>query len=562
VENLRKKEIKALAITSGMSKREIDIALDNCIYGNYKFLYLSPERLGNELARTRIAAMKVCLIAVDEAHCISQWGYDFRPSYLKIAELRELVKAPVLALTATAQEDVIKDIQKNLLFKKEQVMKKSFERKNLAYVVLQEEDKLNRLLKITRNIKGTGIVYVRNRRKTEEIAHFLNRNNCPADFYHAGMPSAERNNKQNNWINNQTRIMVCTNAFGMGIDKADVRFVVHLDLPDCIEAYFQEAGRAGRDEKKAYAVLLYGKPDMLDLEQRFELSFPSIEEIKRTYQALGNYYQLAVESGLDASYDFDIHAFCTTYSLTANTVFNCLKLLEKEQYISISEELNLPSRIKFNVNNADLYTFQVAHKKYDEFIKLLLRSYSGTFDNYVKINESELAKRCNISREEVILHLGKLDGLGILSYLPQKNLPQVTYTQARVDTKYLRINKENLAERKQKMRERIDAIVAYASEKNTCRNILLLRYFGETEARECGHCDVCIDKRKKELNNDEFEKISSNILHVLQLKPHPLYDLIIHSGSKSEDAVIKTIQLMLDDDLIVYNDKNELELKK
>ena len=560
VENLRRREIRAASITSGMSKREIDITLDNCIYGDFKFLYLSPERLTSELVKTRIMAMKVNLIAVDEAHCISQWGYDFRPSYLKISELRDIVKAPILALTASAQLDVIKDVQKKLLFKKENVFQKSFERKNVSYVVLQEEDKLNRLLKIVHSVRGTGIVYVRNRRKSEEIAHFLKKNNCKADFYHAGLTTEERSKKQNSWINNACRVMVCTNAFGMGIDKPDVRFVVHLDVPDSIEAYFQEAGRAGRDEQKAYAILMYCNTDKLEIEKRVELAFPTIEEIKRTYQALGNYYQLPVETGLDATYDFDINTFCNTYDLKANTVFNSLKLLEREQYIAVSEEINLPSRIKFNVNNEELYGFQVANKKYDEFIKVVLRSYSGMFDNYVKINESELSKRLSIKREDTITYLNRLNKEEIISYLPQKNLPQITYTQQRVDVKQLVINKENLANRKRKMQDRVESVLSYCINSNVCRNIQLLEYFGEQNAKKCQHCDVCIAERKKDFTEEAYLEIKQRILILLATESMSLSDLIKAVNHK-EEYIIHAIQLMLDDDIILYNSNNELVLK-
>lgn len=351
VDNLQKKGISAIAITSAMHKREIDIAFDNCVYGNIKFLYLSPERLITPIAQARIQKMKVSLIAVDEAHCISQWGYDFRPSYLEIAKLRELQpKVPVLALTATATPEVVKDIQEKLRFKKANVLQKSFERKNLAYVVIGEEDKLSRLLKVVNNVGGTGVVYVRNRKKTQEVAAFLQKNKIPADFYHAGLTPGERSQKQDSWIKNKTRVIVATNAFGMGIDKPDVRFVVHLDLPDSLEAYFQEAGRAGRDEGKAYAVMLYNEADINDLKSNVEMSFPSVEEIRQTYQALANYYQLAVGSGEGAAFDFDISELCRNYKLEPVTVFNSIRFLEKEGYISATEAVYQPSRINFTLN--------------------------------------------------------------------------------------------------------------------------------------------------------------------------------------------------------------------
>ncbi|TAL60569.1 MAG: ATP-dependent DNA helicase RecQ, partial [Bacteroidetes bacterium] len=406
VENLRAKGVKAMAITSGMSKKEIDIAFDNCVYGDYKFLYLSPERLDSGLARTRIQKMNVNLIAVDEAHCISQWGYDFRPSYLKIADIKEMLPAvPILALTATATPDVAADIQKKLLFpargKPSNFFQKSFERKNLAYVVIKEEDKMSRLLKIVTRISGTGIVYVRNRKKSQEITDFLRANNISADYYHAGIEGSARDAKQDAWIHNKTRVIVCTNAFGMGIDKPDVRFVVHLDMPDCLEAYFQEAGRAGRDEKKSYAVLLFNGADKIDAERNMLMSFPPMEEIRKTYQSLSNYFQIPIGAGQGSVFDLDINDLCSKYNLHHLTAYNSIKFLEKEGMVSLTEAFHMPSRIHFVFNKEELYKFQVEHNFYDDFIKLLLRSYSGLFDTYVKISEQDIAKRTGKSYEEV-----------------------------------------------------------------------------------------------------------------------------------------------------------------
>ena len=562
VDNLQKKGIPAISITSAMHKREIDIALDNCIYGNIKFLYLSPERLSNPLAQARIRKMKVSLIAVDEAHCISQWGYDFRPSYLEIAKLRELhPQVPILALTATATAEVVTDIQKRLLFRKENVLQKSFERKNLAYVVINEEDKLSRLLKVVNNVEGTGAVYVRNRKKTQEIAAFLQRNKIPSDHYHAGLTPAERSQKQESWLRNKTRVIVATNAFGMGIDKPDVRFVVHLDLPDSLEAYFQEAGRAGRDEEKAYAVVLFNEADVLDLQSNVEMSFPTIDEIRQTYQALANYYQLAVGGGEGTAFDFDIAAFCRNYKLEAVTVFNSIRFLEKEGYLVATEAVYQPSRIHFTLSKEDLYKFQVANPKFDPFIKLLLRSYGGTFDNFVKISETDIAYRAKTGKERITEMLMKLHQLEVLAYIPQTSLPQIIYTQPRLDAKTLRISKEHLEDRKKAAIKRMEWVKDYVTSRHRCRSQLLLAYFGETETYRCGNCDVCLERNKLELTDIDFDSISRQVTLLLVSHPMPLDTLINSIQGYKEDKAIKVVQWLLDNGRLNYIDGNRVCLK-
>lgn len=562
VENLQKKNISAVAITSAMHKREIDIALDNCVYGKVKFLYLSPERLETEIVKVRLQKMKVNLIAIDESHCISQWGYDFRPSYLKIATLRELLPGiPVLALTATATPEVVKDIQEKLGFKKENVLQKSFERKNLAYIVQHEEDKLARLVKIANGVKGTGVVYVRNRKKTQEIASYLKSNNISADFYHAGLDNKQRDLKQQNWIENRTRVIVCTNAFGMGIDKPDVRFVVHIDLPDSLEAYFQEAGRAGRDEQKAFAVLLYNPGDKLELERNTENQFPPIEEIKSTYQALANYYQLATGSGMGVTFNFDIAQFCDTYNLQAITAHNCLKFIEKEGYIYLSDAVYKPSRIKFEVGREDLYKFQITHPTFDVFIKLLLRYYSGVFDDFAKINEYDLGKKLNVAQQDIVKRLNYLQQLNIITYIAQTELPQLTFTQPRVDARELSISKENYALLKKRATERMEAVLHYAESNHKCRSQLLLSYFGETDTYRCNQCDVCLEENKRILSNDEFDAIATQIKQLLAVHPMSLEQLTDAITTSSEDKRIKTIQWMLDSGEIEYDDEL-LVLKK
>ncbi len=558
VDNLNKRGIKATAVFSGMKKNEIDVALDNCVYGKVKFLYLSPERLGTELVRVRLQKMKICFLAVDEAHCISQWGYDFRPAYLRIAELRELLpKLNVLALTATATPDVVKDIQAKLAFKKECVFQASFERKNLAYVVLQEEDKWNRLLKVVNNIPGCGIVYARNRKKTQEIANFLNRNNIRSDFYHAGLDPKVRDEKQSAWMKNTCRVIVCTNAFGMGIDKPDVRFVVHLELPDSLEAYFQEAGRAGRDGNKSYAVLLFQGIDAEESRFRLQQNFPEIAEIKIVYQALANYLKLAIGAGLDAVYDFDIAQFCSSFNLKVNNVYNCLKFLEKQEYLALSENANNHSKIKLRMNKADLYAFQIGNAKYDAFIKTILRSYSGAFDDFISIHESDLAKRSELKKEDVVTNLMQLNQLNVLHYLPQTFLPQLCFTRARVDTKQLTIAPELLQVREEIAIKKLSAVIKYAESTQLCRSQLLLQYFGETNTQACGVCDVCLAKNKSnELSAPLFEQLAKKAQTQLEAKKLSLTDLVKALNSKKEAQSIQVIQNLIDSGKIVS--ENEL----
>ncbi|MBI3502541.1 MAG: RecQ family ATP-dependent DNA helicase [Bacteroidetes bacterium] len=559
VENLKAKGIKAIAITSGMRREEIDIAFDNCVYGGYKFLYCSPERLETDIAKLRIQKMKVNLIAVDESHCISQWGYDFRPSYLKIAELRELhPKVPVLALTATATPEVAKDIQQKLLFKKENLLKKSFERKNLAYVVVKEEDKMNRLLKIATKISGTGIVYVRNRKKTQEIAGFLLRNKIASDFYHAGLDSQMRDAKQEAWITNKTRVIVCTNAFGMGIDKPDVRFVVHMDLPDCLESYFQEAGRGGRDEKKSFAILLHNDSDKIEMKHNFETSFPPLGEIKKTYQALANYFQLPVGAGQGATFEFDISDFCSRYNLNHLIAFNCLKFLEKEGYIVLSDGFHQPSRIHFLINKEGLYKFQVEQVQYDEFIKLLLRSYSGLFDGFVKISENEIAKRFEKSMEQTKKFLDELRKKEIISYIPQTEMPQLTFLTERIDAKEIHISQETLQKRKEKAKERMEGMLHYTESKTKCRSQMLLGYFGETDSYRCGVCDFCLERNKLELSNLEFETVTEQVKKLLEEKSLPLNALVNSVKNSQEDKTIKVVQWLIDNEKLIYDDSSNL----
>jgi ATP-dependent DNA helicase RecQ len=563
VENLTKRGIKAVAIYSGMTSREIDITLDNCAYGDIKFLYVSPERIETEIFKERLKKMNVNLFAIDESHCISQWGYDFRPSYLNISHLRELKPdIPFLALTATATPEVVEDIQKQLKFKQANVLQKSFERKNIAYVVVHEEDKLTRLVKILNSIKGTSVVYVNNRKRTKDVAYHLYQNGISADFYHAGLTNEERNTKQNNWINNNTRVIVSTNAFGMGIDKPDVRTVVHMDLPSSLEAYFQEAGRAGRDEQKAYGILLLEENDRLNLEANITNSFPDLDTIKNTYQALANYFQIPIGSALNESYFFDIADFSQQYNFKAFTVFHCLKFLEKEGYLYLSEANHNPSRIKFELNKADLYEFQVKNPKYDSFIKTILRSYAGLFENFTKINEFEIAKRLKTTKDKVADGLHYLAKLEVISYIEQTNLPQLTYLTPRLESKSLYISKQHYHDRKEIAVKKMESVIYYAFSKHKCRSQILLSYFGEKESYRCGICDVCLERNKLELSDIEFSSVSDQLKKLLKEQPLSITDLVNSIKKVKEDKTIKVIQWLMENHKIITNDKNLLEWRK
>lgn len=547
VNNLRSKGIKALAITSAMSKREIDIALDNAAYGNFKFLYVSPERLKTELFQARLKKMQVNSIAVDEAHCISQWGYDFRPAYLEIAKLREqLPKVPIIALTATATIEVIEDIQKQLEFKEQNVIRKSFFRKNIAYVVINSENQLVKMLSVIDGVKGSGIIYVSSRRKTKEVCKFLLEHNISADFYHAGLSAEARTTKQDNWIKNQSRIIVSTNAFGMGIDKPNVRFVIHLDLPESLEAYFQEAGRAGRDEKKAYAVLL-NTPSMTEkLQQKVKDSFPEIPFIKKIYLALANYFQVPLNGGLNQAFEFDIADFAKRYKVNIGESYRALHFLAKEGYISISENFSVPSRVHFKLKKSDLYTFQVKNKRYDSFIKGILRSYGGVFEDFVAIKESVVANNLNLKMEEVIKYLNRLNELEIIEYEKSSTKPKITYLQERKDNSELYISKQNYSDRKKVALNQSDAVVKYTENNTTCRSQLLLKYFGESSASECGICDVCLENEKLNKRSLASNNLEGEIKEFLVREKLTLSQLQIKLKKHTKKEIEETVNFLLD----------------
>ena len=562
VENLKNKNIKAYAIYSGQSRQEIDIMLNNCVYGDIKFLYVSPERLGAEIFKARVPDMNVNLIAVDEAHCISQWGYDFRPAYLKIANLRQLLpNIPVLALTATATEKVVDDIQDKLMFKQKNVFKKSFERKNLVYWVKESENKDNDLLKITKRNQGTGIVYVRNRRKTKETAEFLVRNGISADYYHAGLSPELRDLKQQEWKDDKTKVIVSTNAFGMGIDKSDVRYVVHLDLPDSLEAYFQEAGRGGRDEKKAHAILLYNRHDRAKLRQNLTNSYPEIDFIKEVYESLGTFLQIPLGAGKGGSYNFELGEFITKYKYSAVKALNALKILEMEGYIAVTEEVNIPPRVKFIVNRNDLYKFQVDRLQFDAFIKLLLRSYTGLFQEYAAVDEYVLASKAQCSVETVHEYLVTLDKMKIIDYIPRLDKPQIVMTEERLDIKSIYISKEHYEVRKNNYQEKIEAAIRYAESTQICRSRLLLEYFGDTSANNCEQCDICLKNRKNSVSVKSFGEIKEEILGLLDVKPTKLASLV-DGLNYEENYILHVLQWLLDNNSIYKNSQGEYEKKK
>ena len=552
VYNLRKRNIKAEAIYSGMHFRDIDRVLDNCIYGEVKLLYMSPERLISELAMERIKQMNINLIAVDEAHCISQWGYDFRPAYLRVAEIREWYEKeiPILALTATATKEVVKDIQEKLEFKKAKVFQNSFSRSNLAYVVLNEEHKTGKLLNIVQNVKGAGVVYVRSRRKTQEFSNFLQRKGVSADFYHAGLSPDVRSQKQEDWITGKIRIIVSTNAFGMGIDKADVRSVVHMDLPDNLEAYFQEAGRAGRDGKKAYAVLLYNETDKINLEHQYELAFPDLKEVRRVYQAIGSFLQLAIGSGKGESFDFDLITFSKNYGFDAIKAFNCLKILEDGAWLTISEAVYIPSKLNVLVSKEELYEFQLKNRNFDLLVKTILRTYQGAFNHFVNLNEYQLANFMKISRAELSKLFQNLSQLGIIDYKPQKDQPQLTLLEERTDAKNLILDKKLYDFRKKRHKERIEKAIAYA-EDQICRSKQLLAYFGEQDAVDCGVCDVCLERNKSSLSNDEFKKYEDKIRMILKDGPLSLENIVDSFGPNRREQVLKTITYLVNEGLLI-----------
>jgi len=550
VENLRSKNIKALAIYSGMSGREIDIALNNAIYGNYKFLYISPERIGTDKFREFLLRMNLNLITVDEAHCISQWGYDFRPSYLTISDLRKFFpEIPVLALTATATQKVVGDIQEKLLFREKNVLRKSFKRDNLIYMVRDKEDKIGYLTDTINKAKGTGIVYVSSRKKTAEIAQILQQQKITADYYHAGLATDVRSEVQDKWMTGKSRVIVATNAFGMGIDKSDVRFVIHLDLPDSLEAYFQEAGRAGRDGKKAVAVLLYNNSDKRRLHKMVTDSFPSINIIRSVYDSISNYLMVAVGSGKGCIFSFRIEDFSKRFEFQVISVYHSLKLLERQGYLSYIENVDNYSRLMFTVRRDDLYKIQLGDSVLDAFIKLILRSYTGVFTDFVNIDEALLSRRSNSTGELIYQQLQLLAKLKIIDYIPQKKTPVIVFETERLETNRIHISAGNYQHRKVKYQQQVDSVINYALNYNKCRSIALLEYFGQYGSDSCGFCDVCNGDHESGIRVADFDRISDKINKILLLDSCSI-DKMVKMIHEPEHAIIKVSRWLLDNDII------------
>jgi ATP-dependent DNA helicase RecQ len=563
VEQLKKRHIPAAAIHTGMSRQEIDIVLDNCIHGNVRFLYVSPERLRTDIMIQRAKLMEVSLLAIDEAHCISAWGYDFRPAYLLIAEFRALLPGvPVMALTASATAEVQADIQDKLLMKSARVFRQSFARANLSYSTFEEENKERKLLQILTNVPGTSIVYVRTRKRTQQVADWLGRQGVHADYYHAGVPFRERTQKQMAWQRGQTRVIVATNAFGMGIDKAEVRTVVHLDLPDSLEAYYQEAGRAGRDGHKAFAVALYNNKDIDDLTNNVERKYPPIETVRRVYQALANYFKLAVGAGEFTAYSLDMHEFTGTFGLPVSETHYALKLLEEEGFIQLSEAFNDSSKLHFLVDNRQLYDFQIRHQEYDTFLKLILRMYGGElFTEYVRISESELARTFYASVPEVMQRFQFLQEHGVIDYQKQRDKPQLTFLTPRFDAATLPLNLYEIERRKERDFRKAAAVVHYAQHSSQCRTLLLLDYFNEQNGKPCGVCDNCLKKGKTETVYEESESLRQKVVLYLHengpLLPRPLSEAF---GKVPEKELLGTIRKLVEQEIVLYDEQGRLKL--
>ena len=554
VDNLKEKGIKALCVYSGMSHNEIIITLDNAILGDYKFLYISPERLGTQLFQSKLRSMNVCLLAIDESHCISQWGYDFRPSYMNIADIRkELPNIPVLALTATATPEVTDDIQDILGFKERNVFRKSFERKNLSYIVRESDNKTESLIKILSKIKGSAIVYVRSRLRTKEIATELIQQGFSADFYHAGLSNDDKTRKQNAWKDNECRIIVSTNAFGMGIDKPDVRLVVHIDLPNSIEEYYQEAGRAGRDEQKAYAVILYSKTDSTKLKKRIDDEFPEREFIIRVYESLAYFFQIAEGFGLNSSFDFSLHQFCSIYKYPIIPTHNALKIIELAGYIEYTDETDNQSRAIFSVYRDELYKYDFS-KEYEHLINIMLRLYTGIFADYVTINEGTIAQHLQKSRTEIYQMLKVLAKKQIIEYIPFKKTPFVIYKQSRVSIKYLVISQDVYEIRKERFIKRIKGITEYTERNDICRSRMLLSYFGETKSKDCGQCDVCLSKSDTGINNYKFNDISSKIEQLICYKDYSIEDITDSISEYKKEDIISIIRFHIDNERYFFEE--------
>ena len=549
VEGLKRRGIKAAAIYSGMHRNEIDAVISNAVFDpQFKFLYVSPERLKTDIFQMNLPKMKVGLIAVDEAHCVSQWGYDFRPPYLEIAEIRSVCKnVPLLALTATATPEVVNDIQDKLLFKKKNAFQKSFRRENLTYYIVYEEDKYARMLRIMQRYPGTGIVYVRNRKRTKEIALLLKKHGVIADFYHAGLDAATRDRKQNEWMKGKTRVIVSTNAFGMGIDKPDVRFVIHIDIPDTLEAYFQEAGRGGRDEQPSVAIMLYDNHDLRELRQNFEVSYPPLEIIRHVYKTMMLFYKIAVGSGADTVYPFDLVSLARHCEQKPVIVHNALSFLEKTGVLFLSEDAKKPSMLHAKLDTKGFDHLYSTHPELEELMKLLLRSYSGIFTDYVKINEAELARRMEVEKEKIIDGLKQLRTLHAIDFIPGGYKSTICFLENRVEDRYLFLAPEVYRQRKAVAEKRLASVEHFIQSERVCRSQLLLSYFGEIKSESCGQCDVCLHIHDKRLKKEDAQAITKAIQEKVKVQDYTFRELVVALSEQfQEEKIEKMLRWLVD----------------
>lgn len=560
VENLKRKGILALSVHSGMSFIETKKTLQNAAHGNYKFLYVSPERLETNLFLDYLPEMNISLIAVDEAHCISQWGYDFRPPYLRIAALREhLPGVPVLALTASATKNVQDDICEKLAFAKDQQrFQQSFERPNLSYSAFDVPSKQNKLLEILRNVKGTGIVYCKTRKHTKDIAELLKLNNISSDFYHAGLSNEERNRKQEDWINNKIRVIACTNAFGMGIDKPDVRVVVHYGVPDCLENYYQEAGRAGRDGRRAYAVLLFNKKELQDLQQQSAIRFPNKETIQKIYTDIMNYLQIPAGIGEGNSYDFDLAGFGAAFKNDVLTTTYAIKVLEQEGVVVFSDSFYKPSTLVFTCGREELNEFEQQHQALDVLIKALLRSYEGIFDFPAGINEQHLAKFTRQTKEQVLQQLQQLVQFGLVAYQPQKDKPQLLLLQNRMYADSFAINLKDFTKRKQLFEQRVAAMAGFTESTIQCRSMQIAAYFNSPLEKKCGICDNCINQQALVISKEDFDAIHQHILTVVNEAPVPINGLLQSLSKIKKQQYWKVLDYLQEEKKIFFNKEGKL----